>query len=236
MKGCQKTWKSATKTKNSLNLFGALYMTKRGLIRGFTGQDESYLAEFLLEKGYEVYGVKRRASLFNTQRLDHIYEDPRQSHTTFNPHYGNLSDSSNLTRILQDLNLDEVFNMGAQSHVAVSFGAPEGIDLARFTHARAWRHARAWVDERLMRDIGIEGVRRGKKIKTSWPDKALPCPMDRVNRQFRATMPNQLWVSDFTYVSTWQGFVYVAFVIDAFVNKIISWRASRSATLYVRRV
>ena len=82
--------------------------------------------------------------------------------------------------------------------------------------------------ERLMRNIGIEGVRRGKKIKTTWPDKALPCPMDRVNRQFRATMPNQLWVSDFTYVSTWQGFVYVAFVIDTFANKIVGWRVSRS--------
>lgn len=82
--------------------------------------------------------------------------------------------------------------------------------------------------ERLMRDIGIEGVRRGKKVKTTWPDKALPCPMDRVNRQFRATMPNQLWVSDFTYVSTWQGFVYVAFVINTFANKIVGWRASRS--------
>ena len=82
--------------------------------------------------------------------------------------------------------------------------------------------------ERLMRNIGIEGVRRGKKVKTTWPDKALPCPMDRVNRQFRATMPNQLWVSDFTYVSTWQGFVYVAFVIDTFANKIVGWRASKS--------
>jgi transposase InsO family protein len=92
----------------------------------------------------------------------------------------------------------------------------EGHDLARCTV------------ERLMRDIGIEGVRRGKKVKTTWPDKALPCPMDRVNRQFRATMPNQLWVSDFTYVSTWQGFVYVAFVIDTFANKIVGWRASRS--------
>jgi transposase InsO family protein len=92
----------------------------------------------------------------------------------------------------------------------------EGLDLARCTV------------ERLMRDIGIEGVRRGKKIKTTWSDKALPCPMDRVNRQFRATMPNQLWVSDFTYVSTWQGFVYVAFVIDTFANKIVGWRASRS--------
>ena len=82
--------------------------------------------------------------------------------------------------------------------------------------------------ERPMRDIGIKGVRRGKKVKTTWPDKALPCPLDRVNRQFRATMPNQLWVSDFTYVSTWQGFVYVAFVIDTFANKIVGWRASRS--------
>lgn len=92
----------------------------------------------------------------------------------------------------------------------------EGYDLARCTV------------ERLMRDIGIEGVRRGKKVKTTCSDKALPCPMDRVNRQFRATTPNQLWVSDFTYVSTWQGFVYVAFVIDTFANKIVGWRASRS--------
>jgi len=82
--------------------------------------------------------------------------------------------------------------------------------------------------ERLMRDIGIKGVRRSKKVKTTWPDKALASPLDRVNRQFRATMPNQLWVSDFTYVSTWQGFVYVAFVIDTFANKIVGWRASKS--------
>jgi transposase InsO family protein len=82
--------------------------------------------------------------------------------------------------------------------------------------------------ERLMRDIGIEGIRGGKQGKTTWPDKNLSCPMDRVNRQFRATMPNHLWVSDFTYVSTWQGFVYVAFVIDTFANKIVGWRASRS--------
>ena len=92
----------------------------------------------------------------------------------------------------------------------------EGHDLARCTV------------ERLMRDIGIEGVGCGKKVKTTWPDKALPCPMDRVNRQFRATMPNQLWVSDFTYVSTRKGFVYVAFVIDTLANKIVGWRASRS--------
>ena len=83
--------------------------------------------------------------------------------------------------------------------------------------------------ERLMREIGIEGVRRGKKVKTTWPDKALPCPMDRVNRQFRAIMPNQLWVSDFTYVATWAGFVYVAFVIDTYARRIVGWRASRTA-------
>jgi putative transposase len=82
--------------------------------------------------------------------------------------------------------------------------------------------------ERLLRDIGLEGVRRGKKIKTPWLDKALPCPQDLVNRQFRATMPNQLLASDFSYVSTGQGFVYVAFVIDTFANKIVGWRAFRS--------
>ena len=79
-----------------------------------------------------------------------------------------------------------------------------------------------------MRDIGIEGVRRGETVKTTWPDTALPCPMDRVIRPFRASMPNQLWVSDFPYVSTWQGFEYVAFVIDTFANKIVGWRTSRS--------
>lgn len=82
--------------------------------------------------------------------------------------------------------------------------------------------------ERLMRDMGIKGVRRGKAVKTTRPDKTLPCPLDHVNRQFRASMPNQLWVSDFTYVSTWQGFVYVDFVIDTFANRIVGWRASRS--------
>lgn len=91
--------------------------------------------------------------------------------------------------------------------------------------------------ERLMRDIGIEGVRRGKKIKTTWPNKDLPCPVDWVNRQLWVTMPNQLWVLDFTYVSTWQGFVYVAFVIDTFANKIAAcWRpADRSHHPKLRR-
>jgi GDPmannose 4,6-dehydratase len=100
-------------------------MPKTALITGITGQDGSYLAEFLLEKGYEVHGIKRRASLFNTQRIDHIYEDPHVDHQRFTLHYGDLTDSSNLTRILQQVQPDEVYNLGAQSHVAVSFEAPE---------------------------------------------------------------------------------------------------------------
>ena len=98
---------------------------KKALITGVTGQDGSYLAELLLEKGYEVHGIKRRASLFNTQRVDHIYQDPHERHARFVLHYGDLTDSSNLTRILQQVQPDEVYNLGAQSHVAVSFEAPE---------------------------------------------------------------------------------------------------------------
>ena len=98
---------------------------KKALITGITGQDGSYLAEFLLEKGYEVHGIKRRASLFNTQRIDHIYEDPHLENTRFRLHYGDLTDSSNLTRIIAEVQPDEVYNLGAQSHVAVSFEAPE---------------------------------------------------------------------------------------------------------------
>lgn len=98
---------------------------KKALITGVTGQDGSYLAEFLLEKGYQVHGIKRRASLFNTQRVDHIYQDPHVEHQNFILHYGDLTDSSNLTRILQEVQPDEVYNLGAQSHVAVSFESPE---------------------------------------------------------------------------------------------------------------
>jgi|GEM_PF-52454 len=98
---------------------------KKALITGITGQDGSYLAEFLLEKGYEVHGIKRRSSLFNTQRIDHIYQDPHESHARLHLHYGDLTDSSNLTRILAEVQPDEVYNLGAQSHVAVSFESPE---------------------------------------------------------------------------------------------------------------
>ena len=98
---------------------------KVALITGVTGQDGSYLAEFLLEKGYIVHGIKRRASSFNTQRVDHIFQDPHIENVRFNLHYGDLSDSSNLTRIIQQTQPDEIYNLGAQSHVAVSFEAPE---------------------------------------------------------------------------------------------------------------
>lgn len=98
---------------------------KKALITGITGQDGAYLAEFLLRKGYEVHGVKRRASLFNTDRIDHLYQDPHASERRFILHYGDLSDSSNLVRIMQDVKPDEVYNLAAQSHVQVSFESPE---------------------------------------------------------------------------------------------------------------
>ena len=98
---------------------------KKAIITGITGQDGSYLAEFLLEKGYEVHGIKRRASSFNTQRIDAIYQDPHEPDPKMRLHYGDLTDTSNLTRILRAVEPDEVYNLGAQSHVAVSFEAPE---------------------------------------------------------------------------------------------------------------
>lgn len=98
---------------------------KTALITGITGQDGSYLAEFLLEKGYIVHGIKRRASLFNTQRVDHIYQDPHTDNANFTLHYGDLTDTSNLVRIIQEVQPDEIYNLGAQSHVAVSFESPE---------------------------------------------------------------------------------------------------------------
>ena len=98
---------------------------KVALITGITGQDGSYLAEFLLEKGYLVHGIKRRASSLNTQRVDHIYQDPHIENAHFKLHYGDLSDTSNLIRIVQETQPDEIYNLGAQSHVAVSFESPE---------------------------------------------------------------------------------------------------------------
>lgn len=100
-------------------------MTKRALITGITGQDGSYLTELLLGKGYEVHGLKRRSSQFNTQRIDHLYEDPHDPDPRLFLHYGDLTDSTNLTRIVQAVQPDEIYNLGAQSHVAVSFDSPE---------------------------------------------------------------------------------------------------------------
>ncbi len=98
---------------------------KRALITGVTGQDGAYLAELLLSKGYEVHGIKRRASLFNTDRIDHLYQDPHVDNRRFILHYGDLTDSTNLIRIVQQVQPDEIYNLGAQSHVAVSFDSPE---------------------------------------------------------------------------------------------------------------
>ncbi|MEC8011615.1 MAG: GDP-mannose 4,6-dehydratase [Pseudomonadota bacterium] len=100
-------------------------MKKKALITGVTGQDGSYLAELLLEKGYEVHGIKRRASIFNTDRVDHIYQDRHEHHVNFFLHYGDLTDSSNIIRIISEIQPDEIYNLGAQSHVAVSFESPE---------------------------------------------------------------------------------------------------------------
>jgi GDPmannose 4,6-dehydratase len=100
-------------------------MKRKALITGVTGQDGSYLAEFLIEKDYEVHGIKRRASSLNTERADHLYQDPHEGKRNFVLHHGDLTDSSNLTRILQEVQPDEVYNLGAQSHVAVSFESPE---------------------------------------------------------------------------------------------------------------
>jgi GDPmannose 4,6-dehydratase len=98
---------------------------KKALITGVTGQDGAYLTEFLLNKGYEVHGIKRRSSLFNTDRIDHLYQDPHESNVKFKLHYGDLSDSTNLIRIIQQVQPDEIYNLGAMSHVKVSFDTPE---------------------------------------------------------------------------------------------------------------
>lgn len=98
---------------------------KKALITGITGQDGAYLADLLLKKGYEVHGIKRRSSLFNTDRIDHLYQDPHEEHVKFKLHYGDLSDSTNLIRIVQEVQPDEIYNLGAMSHVKVSFDTPE---------------------------------------------------------------------------------------------------------------
>ncbi len=98
---------------------------RKALITGITGQDGAYLAQFLLQKGYEVHGIKRRASLFNTERIDHLYRDPHEENVRFYLHYGDMTDSTNLTRVIQEVEPDEIYNLAAQSHVKVSFETPE---------------------------------------------------------------------------------------------------------------
>ncbi|MFT6137635.1 MAG: GDPmannose 4,6-dehydratase, partial [Salibacteraceae bacterium] len=100
---------------------------KKALITGITGQDGAYLTELLLEKGYEVHGIKRRASLFNTDRIDHLYQDPHIDNTRMFLHYGDLTDSMNITRLIQEIQPDEIYNLGAMSHVRVSFDTPEYV-------------------------------------------------------------------------------------------------------------
>src|SRR6266850_8078293 len=100
-------------------------MSKVALVTGITGQDGAYLAEFLLAKGYTVHGIKRRTSLFNTDRIDHLYQDPHVNNRNFILHYGDMTDSSSLVRIIQQVRPDEIYNLAAQSHVAVSFEEPE---------------------------------------------------------------------------------------------------------------
>src|ERR1700749_1077331 len=116
-------------------------MKKKALITGVTGQDGAYLTELLLSKGYEVHGVKRRSSLFNTDRIDHLYQDPHDTNKNLILHYGDLSDSTNLIRLVQEIHPDEIYNLGAQSHVKVSFDTPEytanadGIGVLRILEA-----------------------------------------------------------------------------------------------------
>ncbi len=98
---------------------------KKALITGITGQDGAYLAEFLMDKGYEVHGIKRRSSLFNTDRIDHLYQDPHEENLRFKLHYGDLTDSANIIRIIQEVQPNEIYNLGAMSHVKVSFDTPE---------------------------------------------------------------------------------------------------------------
>lgn len=121
-------------------------MSKVALITGVTGQDGSYLTELLLEKGYEVHGIKRRASSFNTERVDHIHQDLHGRHPKFHLHYGDLTDTSNLTRILREVQPDEVYNLGAMSHVAVSFESPEyTADVDAMGTLRLLEAIRFWV-------------------------------------------------------------------------------------------
>ena len=168
---------------------------KTALITGVTGQDGSYLSEFLLDKGYEVHGIKRRASSFNTERIDHIYENPRIHDNRFYLHYGDLSDSSSITRIIKETKPDEIYNLAAQSHVAVSFDAPEYtadvdalgtlriLEAIRFlgmeTKCRFYQASTSelyGLAQEVPNGIGIialnPGIINTEMLQTCWPDNA----------------------------------------------------------------
>src|SRR3974377_1518464 len=132
---------------------------KKALITGITGQDGAYLAEFLLMKGYEVHAIKRRASSFNTDRIDHLYQDPHERGVRLHLHYGDLTDATNLIRIVQQVQPDEIYNLAAQTHVAVSFGTPEYTANADARGARRLREALAI--------LGMEKTTRYYQASTS---------------------------------------------------------------------
>ena len=137
---------------------------KKALITGVTGQDGFYLAEMLIKEGYEVHGIKRRASSFNTQRIDHIYEDPHDSRAKLRLHYGDLTDSSNLTRIISQVEPDEIYNLGAQSHVSVSFETPEYT-----ANVDALGALRILEAIRFLRPRNANPFLSGVDVRTLWP-------------------------------------------------------------------
>ena len=139
-------------------------MTKIALITGITGQDGSYLAELLLTKGYQVHGVKRRASSFNTDRIDHLYQDPHEKDVRLKLHYGDLTDSTNLIRIIQEVQPDEIYNLAAQSHVAVSFETPEytanADGLGTLRSARGHSHPAPGEEDPLLPGVDLGDIRQ----------------------------------------------------------------------------
>ena len=160
-------------------------MKKIALITGITGQDGSYLAELLLKKGYAVHGIKRRASSFNTDRIHHLYQDPHESNQSFTLHYGDLTDSSNLIRIIQLVQPDEIYNLGAMSHVAVSFESPEytadadGMGTLRILEAFAswaWRRRPAFTRPLPASCMAWYNKRRKKRPHLFTPAAPTPWP------------------------------------------------------------
>jgi GDPmannose 4,6-dehydratase len=171
-------------------------MTKKALITGITGQDGAYLAELLLEKGYEVHGIKRRSSLFNTDRIDHLYQDPHEPNQRFVLHHGDLTDSSSLIRIIQQVQPDEIYNLAAQSHVAVSFEEPEytanSDALGTLAAARGHPHPRAGEEDPLLPGIHLRAVRQGAGDAAEGDHAVLPALALRRRQALRLLDHGQL--------------------------------------------